>query len=229
LFCCGLAIAFSHPAPVLSETRESYLDRLRYVCAPGCLQPRDALRAARKRSSSDEGDIAALLDIRDVTHRGDRFLLHTEAQVEADYFDMQQFDFGMPQTRSRPLASVNDITVEIEASTLADLLALHSQADPGEAKAPTERGEGDILVEGERGKAAERPTLHALRALLRGRRIAVRGEAVLTPAWLGARRDHRRKRLAIALAHADDLVILPQYDANGQPILDGPLAGLAAP
>ncbi|MEQ8411184.1 MAG: hypothetical protein RIB52_06490 [Erythrobacter sp.] len=233
LSCCGLAALLMLPVAALAqsqpESRESYLARLRDVCAPGCLPPRETLRSARKRRASETGEIAAILDIREVSREGDSFRLHTMAPVEADYFDMQQFDFGMPQTRSRPLTSVNDIIVAFDEETFADLLDFPQRprevSAGGEATGPN----GDIVVEGERGETAERPTLEALRNLLRGRRIAVRGEPVLTPVFVGARRDFRRKRLTIELGNADDLVMLPRYDENGKPILEGPLAGLAAP
>ncbi|QIQ85574.1 hypothetical protein [Erythrobacter sp.] len=227
LLCCGLAAACSYSAPILAETRESYLARLRDVCAPGCLPPREALRNARKRPASEKDDIAAILDIRAVSRDGDTFRLHTEEKAEADYFDLQQFDFGMPEFRSRPLTSVNDITVEFGIPTLAALLKLPVSGD--EDYPDRDDADSDILVEGERGERAARPTLSGLRALLRGRRIAVRGRPVLVPALVGARRDFRRKRLTIELSNADDLVILPLYDENGEPILDGPLEGLARP
>lgn len=219
--CSGLAVMIALPVPAFSESRESYLARLRDVCAPGCLPPREALRNARRRPASEEGDIAAILDIRAVSREGGTFRLHTEEKAEADYFDMQQFDFGMPEFRSIPLTSVNDITVEMDGETLADLIALLPPSRRKALEAPKAAEGADILVEGERGERAVRPTLSQLRALLRGRRVVVRGQPVLTPALVGARRDFRRKRLTIELGNADDLVILPRYDEDGRAIVDG--------
>lgn len=233
----GLAALLALPAsaPAQStpegalETRESYLARLRDVCAPGCQQPRDALRSARRQGGRRTGDIAAILDIRNVSRDGDRVRLHTMAEVNADYFDMQQFDFGMPQTDSRPLASANDIIVALDAEAVADLFAFPAVSESAKGGEVAAGAEGDIVVEGQRARKTRRPTLAEITNLLRGRRVAVRGQAVLTPVFVGARRDFRRKRLTIELASAEDLVILPRYDDNGEPILDGPLAGLAAP
>jgi len=57
----------------------------------------------------------------------------------------------------------------------------------------------------------------------------VRGMPERLPRLVGARLDYRRSQMTIRIDSADDVVILPRYDEEGNPILDGPLAGLGAP
>ncbi len=217
----GLAILSSFAAligaivPVSAETREDYLARLRQICEVECLEPRQLLNAARKRGSGDEVDIAGIFDIRFVSRDGDKFRLHTQAPRQADFWDLQQLSFGMPEFDGRTVTNANDIVIEMDEATLADLLR---QPVSGVNAVPGATGNGDIVVEGDRDIRLDKPTLLALSALLNDRRIAVRGKPRLVPALVGARRDFRKKKLSIVLDNADDLAMLPRYDKVGNPL-----------
>ncbi|MEO0589739.1 MAG: hypothetical protein AAFZ11_04175, partial [Pseudomonadota bacterium] len=86
---------------------------------------------------------------------------------------------------------------------------------------------GDIIVEGDVDLKQRKPTLAKLSNQFINRRIVVRGTTRLEPTWIGGRRDYRRKQVSLIVDNADDLVVLPRYDEDGNPILEGRLAGLA--
>lgn len=219
----ALAFGLSAPISAETETREEYLARLRAICEVECMQPRELLRKARKRRKSKAGDMSGILDIRFVSRYGEKYRLHTSPARQADFFDLQQFDFGMPEFRQTPVQSRNDIVVEIDEVTFRDLLALPLSAPVEAASTPSNEQDANeaadgIIVDGEREAKPDKPKLTDLRNLFEDRRIVVRGKPRLTPDWIGARRDMKNKQLTLELASADDLVLLPRYDDEGNPI-----------
>ncbi|MGB7417935.1 MAG: hypothetical protein WA918_02020 [Erythrobacter sp.] len=229
----GLLLAFTfvailglaHPTPALAETREAYLARMQKVCEPGCLEPRQLLRAARRRGRREGSDMAGILDIRHVSRSGDKIRLHTERPQLVEQFDFQQqLDLGMSETAPRSLSSTSDIIVEMDQQTFIDLLWSPNESPPPRSGISSD--DTDIVVEGIRGRKRDRPSLQDLRRLIEGRRIVVRGQPRMTAQFVGARRDFRRSQLMLRLASADDLVLLPSYGDDGEPILEGPLENL---
>lgn len=221
---CGLAGAFALPLPAASqEIRESYLARMRTICEIECLQPKQLLRTARKLRPGEEREMAAILDIADVTKRGDKYIL---LQQTPNLYDMTEFDFGMPQLDQSRMSDRNNISIEMDEQTLFDLLNLPQVSEGPGARADRASG---IIVEGDRDRKFVKPSLATLRAAFRNRRIVVRGMPRLDIGFAGARRDRKNKQLTLMLRNADDLALLPRYDSDGNPILDGPLAGLAVP
>ncbi|MEQ5788661.1 hypothetical protein J3454_12220 [Erythrobacter sp. NFXS35] len=218
----GLAGSLALPMPAASqEDRESYLARMRTICEGGCLQPKQVLRTARKLRPGEEREIAAILDIADVTKHGDKYIL---LQQTPNLYDMTEFDFGMPQLDQSRISDRNNISIEMNEQTLFDLLNLPQVSD--EPVARPDLGSG-ITVEGDRNRKFVRPSLATLRVAFRNRRIVVRAMPRLDVAFAGARRDRKNKQLTLMLRNADDLALLPRYDGDGNPILDGPLQGLA--
>lgn len=233
----GLCVLLVAPFPAASETREAYLTRLRDICEVECMQPRELLRAARKRRKSSDADMAGILDVAYVSRFGDKYRLHTEEPRLADFFDLQQFDFGMLEFKERTVSSRSDIVVELDEETLLDLLYVpaptplaEANASPGTANPAPRANKDGIIVEGEaeRERELEKPPLQALRSMFLKRRVVVRGKPRLTPVFVGARRDMKNKQVTLVLDNADDIVLLPRFDDDGEPILDGPLAGLGA-
>ena len=223
----ALALGPAGPASAEAESRAAYLERLRDVCAVECLQPRDLLREARKRdwgaaSVEDSGDMAGIMDIVDVSRWNDKYLLFTALPQGP------LFDFAGQQTplSLRPVAMPNAIVIELDEATFFDLLRVPV---PGSAEAQTPRldAEGNIIVERDRDMKFSRPTLRTLRDTFRDRRIVVRGSPRLEAVFDGGRIDHARKKLFLQVDNADDLVLLPRFDKRGEPIFEGPLAGLA--
>lgn len=219
--CTALAL-LGLSLPASSETRTAYLSRLQYICAVECLQPRALLRTARQRRASEQGEMAGIIDIGYVSKRDTKYLLH---QQPPNLLDMSELDFGMPQLDQSPIANVNAIVIEMDEQTVLDLLNAPSVAGAPGAGAGDD---ADIVVEGNRQRKAAKPSLEALEAMFRNRRIVVRGAPRLDVAFAGARRDRRRKMLTLMLKNADDVVILPSFDSDGNPVLDGPLEGLRA-
>ena len=78
---------------------------------------------------------------------------------------------------------------------------------------------GGIVVEGERDQEFVEPTLGTLRTYFRNRRVVVRGQPRLETVFIGARRDFRRKQVTLEVGSADNLVLLPRYDENGDPVM----------
>ena len=56
----------------------------------------------------------------------------------------------------------------------------------------------------------------------------MRGTPRLEAVFVGARVDHRRPKLFVAVDNAAKLALLPRYDEKGEPIFDGPLESLRA-
>ncbi|OBV12028.1 hypothetical protein I603_0159 [Erythrobacter dokdonensis DSW-74] len=221
---CIAAVMVSPAAPAAaSENREAYLERMRAICEVGCLQPRQLLRTARKLPPGEAPDMAVVIDIGDVAVRGDKYLL---LQQSPNLYDMTELDFGMPHLDQSPISDRNNILIEMDERTLFDLLNVPQAPDPADGSdAPIARDDA-IIVEGDRTRDFIKPSLAALKAMFRNRRIVVRGTPRLDVLFAGARRDRRYKQVTLMLGHADDLVMLPRYDDEGNPILDGPLEGL---
>jgi hypothetical protein len=220
LACSAAATLIVMPLSASPETRQAYLSRLKYICEVECLQPRELLRTARKRRASEQGDVAGIIDIAYVSQRDGKFQLHEQ---EPNPLDMSELDFGMPQLEQSPMVNVNRIIVELDEQTARDLLGTPAATfAPGRGGA----GDGDILVEGDRERKVSKPSLEALKDMFRNRRIVVRGSPRLDVSFVGARRDRRRKMLTIIPGNADDLILLPQYNDDGEAILEGPLEGL---
>jgi hypothetical protein len=139
---------------------------------------------------------------------------------------MTELDFGMPHLDQSPISDRNNILIEMDERTLFDLLNVPQAPDPADGSdAPIARDDA-IIVEGDRTRDFIKPSLAALKTMFRNRRIVVRGTPRLDVLFAGARRDRRYKQVTLMLGHADDLVMLPRYDDEGNPILDGPLEGL---
>ncbi|WP_390587870.1 hypothetical protein [Erythrobacter sp. MTPC3] len=226
------------PAQASSETREQYLDRLRAVCEADCLQPKQFQRAARKRAKSDDSDMALIMDVAYLRREGskielynlnlERSILEERAILESAGINTSSRSGvgGLPRGRG-PVADPNVIVIEMDQQSVFDLLNPPDTArNTASASAPPIGEQGEIVVEEQLGQDLNKPTLAALRAALLNRRIVVRGKPRLEVGIVGARRDFRRKQVILELGNADDLVMLPRYDEEGNPILDGQLAGL---
>jgi hypothetical protein len=235
------------PAPVLAsdddpqfrpESREAYLARLKDICAVECLEPKPFQRAARKRKG--EGDMAVIMDVAYVRLNGERFELFN-LDLESNALETVQLlgSAGINTSQSNGVGGLSRsrngalspevVVVSLDRQAFADFLNPLEDLDEPAAPGAT-RTQGDILVEGEQQRKAERrkPTLAELKALFRNRRIVVRGTPELTPTWVGARLDHKNKQVSLMVRNADDLVLLPRYDDEGNPVLEDELAGLAA-
>ncbi len=235
VLCSILPLTFQI-SPASAETREEYLARLKEVCAVECMQPREFQRTARKRDKTDEGDMAVIIDVAYITRAGTKLQLHN-LNLETSHFEVldvlesagintSQRDGigGLPRGR-RPRPHPNVIVIEMDEETLFDLLNPPS-SDP-QGGSLDDRGK-DIVVEDDRDRRLNRATLSALRAKLMNRRIVVRGSPRLEVAWVGARRDFRRKQVFLEVDNADDLVMLPRYDDDGNPKPDKHLPWLSA-
>lgn len=236
LVCCGAASLLALPLPASSENREEYLSRLREVCAPGCMQPRELLRTARKRVASDESDLAIIMDVAEVRRSGSRFEL---LNLDLSRSVLEEIDIlgsagvntssrsgigGLPRG-SQGGTDPNLIIVEMDEQTLYDILNIPSPLPKGSVGTSDA---GEIVVGGDRERVVAKPTLGELRTFFRNRRVVVRGKPRLAVVMTGARRDFRRKQLTLELGNADDLVMLPRFDDNGDPVLEGSLEGLGA-
>ena len=242
----------SRPEPQLEsqpESRESYLARLRDVCAVTCLEPKPFQRAARKRKGEEAGDMAVIMDVAYVRLNGERFELYN-LDLESNALETVQLlgtagintsqrggVGGLSRSRNGAL-SPEVVVVSLDRQAFADFLNPllpddeAAQDAPG-ARAGAKRGAGaragdDIVVEGEgeRPRKARQPSLAELKSLFRGRRIVVRGSPQLTPVWVGARIDQKNRQVSLMVNNADDLVLLPRFDGDGNPVLEGELAGL---
>ncbi len=244
----GAAVFAVSPAAAEPETREEYLDRLRDICAVDCRQPRSFIRTARKIRRSEDTELALIMDVAFVRRAGDRYELFnvdmeddplvTLALLESAGINTSGSNGvgGLPRGRYGVL-SPNVIVVSLDEQVLFDLYEASQPTgedagegdNPGRAPGQATRDEDGILVEGDSDRTIDKPNMQALRSILFKRRIVVRGKPTLTPVFVGGRIDHKNKQVTLMLESADDLVILPSYDEDGNPVLDGPLAGLAPP
>lgn len=159
--------------------------------------------------------------------RGRRGALHPDVIVVS--LDAQAFSDILNPVSSPPAGSAPAPGPQAPTGPTPDGPTPGGQGSP----APSRTGpDGRIIVDGAREAEAEKevrkPNLTNLRTYFRNRRIVARGEPQLQAQWIGGRLDRRRKQVTLMVDNADDLVLLPRYDAKGEPILEGPLAGLAA-
>ncbi|KEO91982.1 hypothetical protein EH31_04725 [Erythrobacter longus] len=224
------------PTPASAESYQQYLERLRDICSVECLEPRPFQIAARKRSSDADDDMAVIMDVVEVRAVGDKFELHniatdSSALVELELLGSAGIDtsFGSGvggRTRNRVAGrSPEVVVVEIDKQTFADILNTNSDtliASPGEGSKSDEES-ASIVVEGDVEQERLQATLPRLRAYFRNRRVVVRGQPRLTPVWVGARLDRRRKQVTLVIDNAEDIALLPEYDENGEAVFVDPL------
>lgn len=219
-----------------AEPREQYLARLAEVCEVDCLQPRQFRRTARKRVSNDQSDMAIIMDVLAVRRVGSKFELLSLDLERAPLEELEILGSAGINTSGRngigglPRGSQggthpNLIIIEMDKQTLFDVLNLPSPAD--EAPVVGSGDKGDIVVDGEQTDELAMPKLATLRSFFRNRRVVVRGKPRLQPVLIGARRDFRQKQVTLELSDAARLVMLPRYDDDGNPILEGDHSGLA--
>lgn len=231
-----LAVLLTGPASAAqAETRDAYLARLKEICAVDCLQPRDFQRTARKKGAKNKDDMAVIMDVAYVTRDGDTYQLHN-LDRESSYFDDLQLlgsagintssrngVGGLPRGRSNPVHP-DLIIIELDEATARELLGasvIANLAPEGKAAPrPNSENDGPIVVEGDLDEKQAKPSAIDFRSLMRGRRVVVRGKPRLQAVWLGARLDQRRKQVTLELDDADDLVLLPRYDDEGEPRKD---------
>ncbi|MEM7702257.1 MAG: hypothetical protein AAF251_10010 [Pseudomonadota bacterium] len=231
----ALAASISAPAPANSETYEGYLTRLKEICAVECLKPRDLRRKARKQSKSNPSDLAVMMDVEYIRRVGDKYQLfnrdlersnlETLAILGSAGIDVsgRSGAGGLPRSRGGQLTP-DTVVIELDEQALSDLLNAVT-AEPEsvvKAKDGSSPEDADIVVEGEaEAKTAPnkiKPTMSALSGLLINRRIVVRGAPRLTPVWKGGRLDYRNKQVTLEVANVDDLVLLPRFDKEGEPV-----------
>jgi hypothetical protein len=223
LLAGAMVAALFASLPAAAGTREAYLESLRMICAPGCKGPRDLLRSARKEGRGADQDVAAMIDVADVSIWNGKYLLHSSLADQA----FNNALGGRTPLFAPPITSPNTIVVEMDEATFFNLLNVPTPEEQAAMQAEAERS-GGIVVERDRRRNLTKPTLATLRSAFRNRRIVVRGQPRLEVPLVGARRDFRRKKLFIELNDAGDLAFLPRYDRNGEPVFDGPLEGLRA-
>lgn len=232
--CCLAATLATHPSGVSAETYQEYLARLRDICAVECLEPKQFQRAARKRDADDANDMAVIMDVAEVRQAGDKFELHnlvieSNALVEQSILGSAGIDtsFGTGVgglSRNRPVGrNPNVVVIELDEATFLDILNL--AAPPDAAAVSESEGEGGIVVDGDREREIREATLPNLRSYFRNRRIVVRGTPRLTPVWVGGRLDYRRKQVTLMVDSADEIALLPEYDADGNAVFVNPLGG----
>lgn len=232
---CGSLMLLS--PQVSAETREQYLARLKTICEVECLQPRQFQRTARKRKAGDDSDMAIIMDVAFVAQVGSMFVLY-DRNLERSA--LETLDIlgsagvntsgsngvgGLPRG-GRPPSHPNVIVIELDGQALADLIGpIQSSAVQG----VTGQAAGEIIVDEQRNRKVERPGLDEARNFLLNRRIVVRGKPRLDVTIIGARRDFHRKQVVLEVRNADDLVRLPRYDEDGQPIYGGEFEVVDAP
>ena len=217
-------VALSMPlgSKAVAEPYHEYLSRLKDICSVECMQPRQFQRTARKRGSDSSKDMALIMDVAHVVRVGDRFELHNlnlESTHFDDLIDLQSAGVdissrtgvgGLPRGR-RNKDHPNLIVVELDAPTVRDLLAATTLGSGREASDTKDDGT-DILVEGDRDKELELPSVVELTNLLRNRRIVVRGTPKLEVTLIGGRRDFRRKQVTLLVDDTAHFAILPRFE-----------------
>ena len=224
--------ALSVSAPASAEPYHEYLERLRHVCAVDCQQPRafqrSARRNARELSGDEAAEMAVIMDVVDIVRVGDKFELHDmdlqgnpleELAVlgSAGINTSSSNGIGGLSRSGRAPRHPNLIVIEFDEDTLYDVFGVTTPSNDG-ATSDTSGSEG-LVVEGDRDTEVIKPSLASLRSYFRNRRIVVRGTPRLEAAWIGGRRDFRRKQVTLVVNRAEDIVLLPRYDENGEPIL----------
>ncbi|MEO1648560.1 MAG: hypothetical protein AAFR32_07055 [Pseudomonadota bacterium] len=227
-FAAGGAALMLAPSPAFAETREAYLERLKVVCEVQCLKPRDFRRAARKQRDGEAKELAVMMDVLYVRRAGEKYQLMS-ADLERSNLETLAIlgsagidvsgrtgAGGLPRSRDGNLTP-DTIVIELDEQALADLLNTPSaQTD----KPPVASDDDGIVVEGEAQPDKVKPTLASLKSRLLNRRVVVRGNFRLTPVWNGGRLDYRRKQVTLELDNSDDMVVLPRFDDDGEPIAE---------
>ncbi|MBD2841268.1 hypothetical protein [Erythrobacter rubeus] len=194
------------------------------------MQPREFQRIARKRDAGEAADMALIMDVAAVRQIGDKYellsidlrytSLETRAILDSAGIDISgRGDIGGGSGGRRGGTNPNLIVVQLDEQAFSDILNVTQPLVQGEIR--PEDGAG-IVVEGTREKELVRPSLEALRTYFRNRRVVVRGKPKLDVALVGARRDFRRKQVTLMVDNADDIVLLPRYNEDGEPVLSGP-------
>lgn len=231
LLLTASTLTFLMPTSANAETYPEYLDRLRDICSVECLQPKPFQRAARKRGGKPQEDMAVIMDVVDVRQVGDKYELHN-ISVELDALLQREIlgsagvdtSFGSGvggRTRNRATGrSPNVIIVEIDRETFGDIINTGALLAPAFEHDEEEDG---IVVEADREREVLKPTFARVKSYFRNRRVVVRGQTRLTPVWVGARLDRRRKQVTLELDNADDIALLPEYDDDGNAVIVNPL------
>jgi len=231
---CALATVWTAPVPAAAETYDGYLTRLKEICAVECLKPKDLRRKARKRSKKDTSDLAVMMDVEYIRRAGDKYQLfnrdlersnlETLAILGSAGIDVsgRTGAGGLPRSRGGQLTP-DTLVIELDEQALSDLLNAVVVEEPGkQGDARSTPAAADIVVEGETEPKAKtkkiKPTMASLSGLLINRRIVVRGAPRLTPVWKGGRLDYRNKQVTLEVANIDDLVLLPRFDKDGEPV-----------
>lgn|GEM_PF-1920217 len=231
------ALTLLAPSSTKAESYQQYLERLRDICSVECLEPRRFQIAARKRSSEASGDMAVIMDVVEVRVVGDKFELHnivsdSSALVELELLASAGIDtsFGSGvggRTRNRVAGrSPEVVVIELDKATFADILNTEKLLAPKVSNSASERGEEEgegIIVERDGETEMVEASLPRLRSYFRNRRVVVRGQPRLTPVYVGARIDRRRKQVTLMVDNAEDIALLPEYDENGEAVIVDPL------
>ena len=231
------ALTLLTPSSAKAESYQQYLERLRDICSVECLEPRRFQIAARKRSSEAVDDMALVMDVVEVRASGDKFELHniisdSSALVELDLLASAGIDtsFGSGvggRTRNRVAGrSPEVVVIELDKATFTDILNTKNLLAPQTGRAASESGESEgkgIVVERDGETKMVEASLPRLRSYFRNRRVVVRGQPRLTPVYVGARLDRRRKQVTLIVDNAEDIALLPVYDENGEAVIVDPL------
>ncbi|AWW75864.1 hypothetical protein CD351_12812 [Erythrobacter sp. KY5] len=224
--------ALAAPSPAIAETYQEYLSRLRDVCSAECKKPGAFQRAARQRNPGDTGDMAVIMDVVSVRRSGDKFQLlsmnfEDNPLIEVALLGAAGLNVagrsrvggipGLRGGRTHP----DLIIIELDEQAFHDILNVTEPLVGGEIKHASAETEGtEIVVEGGRKREVIEPSLTTLRTYFRNRRVVVRGQPRLEPVLIGARRDFRRKQVTLVVDNPDDVVLLPRYDEDGEPVFD---------
>ena len=214
-FLAGAALLLAPTSSAVAEPYESWLARLKAICASDCLAPRPLLRAVRFGDREQDSHVAAVLPIGFVGRWNGKFLLVAGRGPSA----FNKIGQRAPLTY-RPVTGPDEIVVEMEPDVFFDLLNVPVPGTVQQGEAYVDEN-GDIVVARDRMRYFSKPTLRKLRSMFRDRVIVVRGQPRLEVAFDGAVRDRRRKKLFIELTRAEDIVSLPRFDKNGEAIVDG--------
>lgn len=233
LTLCAAPLLVVPAPPAAAESYQSYLSRMRDICSVECLPPRQFQRAARRndqdRERGDDADMAVIMDVRAVRRVDDTFqLLSMDVNGPALLDQALLASAGINASSSNGIGGLprgrtggtdpNLIIIEIEEQAFLDLLNTATPlTNSGNDDAPANEA-GGIVVEGDAQRELVRPTLGALRSYFRGRRVVVRGTPRLAAVLIGARRDFRRKQVTLEVDNADDIVLLPRFNSDGEPI-----------
>ncbi len=230
---CAAPLLLVPAPPAAAESYQSYLSRMRDICAAECLPPREFQRAARRSSRDAEADMAVIMDVRAVRRMGDKFQLLSMDVNGPSLLDQAVLASaginasssngigGLPRGRTGG-TDPNLIIIEIDEEAFFGVLNSATPLTQNSGTTNPSDGadnSGTIIVEGDAERELIQPSLAQLRSYFRGRRVVVRGTPRLEAVLIGARRDFRRKQVTLEVDNADDIVLLPRFDSDGEPIL----------